>query len=186
MISCVFQSTGGVLSARRAHTRRLSVQEHAGLGFWGMLGGSCGPRPSRVSHVPLPVTNASIPYLDLQVKRQQIFTSLNNNCRNYKQGVDRNTRQCIVLGMTARQFTPEQKARMKEWSSKGGKAGSSEDKRRACLVAWANPNPKKRPGRKKGSRNRPHAPSAPTPIQATTGSALGADFDSVMRQLLQD
>ena len=70
-------------------------------------------------------------------------------------------------------YTPEQMARIRELSSKGGKRGSIDDKRRAGLAAWANRGMPgwKSPGRKKGQRGRNSQPTAAT---ATTPAARPA------------
>jgi len=44
------------------------------------------------------------------------------------------------------ELTKKMRAKLAEWGSKGGKAGSREDKIRAVKIAWAGPN---KPGRKK-------------------------------------
>ena len=70
-------------------------------------------------------------------------------------------------------YTPEQMARIRELSSKGGKRGSIDDKRRAGLAAWANRGMPgwKSPGRKKGQRGRNPQPTVAT---ATTPAARSA------------
>jgi hypothetical protein len=72
--------------------------------------------------------------------------------------------------------------RRMEWCSKGGKMGSREAKRAAILKAWANPDPAKRPGRKKGWKLRQPSQAGSTPAK-TQGTALGDDFNRVMEQL---
>jgi hypothetical protein len=72
--------------------------------------------------------------------------------------------------------------RRMEWCSKGGKMGSREAKRAAILKAWANPDPAKRPGRKKGYKVPQPYQAGSTPAK-TQGTALGDDFNRVMEQL---
>lgn len=68
---------------------------------------------------------------------------------------------------TGVELSERDRAKMAEWGRKGGQAGRGEAKRRGVLKAWANPDPSKRPGRKKGTPNR-----APAPRPANAFNAL--------------
>lgn len=87
---------------------------------------------------------------------------------------------------TLRKYTPEEiQAKRREWASRGGRSGKREDKRRAILTAWANPDPSKRPGRKKGSPRRLQQPGKmPLATRPTSPVAnLNDEYNRVMAQL---
>jgi len=63
-------------------------------------------------------------------------------------------------------WTLAERRRMAEFGRKGGLAGNPELKRQAVLRAWANPDPSKRPGRKKG-RNYQKSAKTPRPPSGT-------------------
>lgn len=67
-----------------------------------------------------------------------------------------------------------------EWGRRGGKAGSRADKRKAILKAWSNPDPSKRPGRKKGSS--PWKKGLPKRIQAAANE-MEANYKALLEEL---